>query len=465
MTTALLARVSSEGQRDRHTIDSQKKVLPGIAEAWGLAEPYRWYVDDGVSGASIMDRPAMQDLVRDIRDGEIAAIVMVDQDRLGRPEDLGDWQRIKSLFQQHRVRVFTSSGQIDLDTIDGEFSADLMAILARRERQKIAERAQRGRDHARDAGRWMGGVLPAPYVLIDGKIEVDADMRDQVLETLDYLRTHKRADASRRFNLGQGRVRNMVSAKRLWMYAGYQTNSCGERVPAAWPAIMPESWIHEITLAAAASPAVGARGGAKYLLTGLGLFSCAACGHRMGSHTDSRAARRPYYRCNNRQCDHRRSVVPMSRIDALILARVQSTLDNMDLIKQWQSALDDGQTAQKLTTTESAIQKNKRATSRLVEAITNNVITFADARQKRDHLRTELTTLQTTRTDLIANMRQSTIDLDTSGVTIHDLPMPDQRLTITTLIAAITHHRTHLIITWRVPIDATGNTTEHIALK
>jgi len=131
-------------------------------------------------------------------------------------------QRIKSLFHQHRVRVFTSSGQIDLDTIDGEFSADLMAILARRERQKIAER---GRDHARDAGRWMGGVLPAPYVLRDGKIEVDADMRDQVLEMLDYLRTHTRAETSRQFRLGQGRVRNMVAPRRLWMYAGNRSTA------------------------------------------------------------------------------------------------------------------------------------------------------------------------------------------------------------------------------------------------
>jgi len=465
MTTALLARVSSDGQRDRHTIDSQKRVLPGIAQAWKLGKPYRWYVDDGVSGASIMDRPAMQELVTDIRAGEISAVAMVDQDRLGRPDDLGDWQRIKDLFQQHNVRVFTSSGQMDLDSIDGEFSADLMAILARRERQKIAERAKRGRDHARDAGRWLGGVLPAPYILTDGAITVDPDQCADVLARLDYLRTHTRAETSRHFHLGQGVVKKMVDAKRLWMYAGYQFNSSGERIPAQWPGIMPESWIHEITLRAAASPAIGARGGAKYLLTGLGIFSCGTCGHRMGSHTDSRANRRPYYRCNNRQCIRRRSVVPMSSIDAAILQRIQHTLDNIDLIKQWQAEQDDGNAAQHLEAINKKITANKRATNRVVEAISGGIITFADARTQRDNLRTELEHLQKTHTEIIASMQTWDITDDLTNITIHDLPQPDQRLTIATLIHTITHNPDTLTITYRVPIDATGNTTEHLPLK
>jgi len=64
MIAALYCRVSSDSQRGKHTIETQKRLLADYAkrEGWKI---FDWYIDDGFTGTSIEARPAFTKLLSD----------------------------------------------------------------------------------------------------------------------------------------------------------------------------------------------------------------------------------------------------------------------------------------------------------------------------------------------------------------------------------------------------------------
>ena len=76
--TALYLRLSREDEanRESQSIGSQRQILRDYARAQGL-ENLREYVDDGWSG-TVADRPAFQELLRDVEAGAIAVVLVKD---------------------------------------------------------------------------------------------------------------------------------------------------------------------------------------------------------------------------------------------------------------------------------------------------------------------------------------------------------------------------------------------------
>jgi len=81
---ALYARVSSDQQKENHTIQSQTAALTEYAKAHGYAVPSQWqFQDEGYSGATLL-RPGLE-AVRDLAAaGQIAAVLIYSPDRLSR---------------------------------------------------------------------------------------------------------------------------------------------------------------------------------------------------------------------------------------------------------------------------------------------------------------------------------------------------------------------------------------------
>src|SRR5215467_4127660 len=83
-TVALYARVSSDEQAERGTIESQLTLLRSIATAheYTIAGEY---LDDGVSGTVLLtNRPGGQRLMRDAKDRRFTMVLVYRVDRLGR---------------------------------------------------------------------------------------------------------------------------------------------------------------------------------------------------------------------------------------------------------------------------------------------------------------------------------------------------------------------------------------------
>jgi hypothetical protein len=81
---AIYARVSSDRQKENHTIGSQTAALIEYAQKNGYSVPPEWvFQDEGYSGA-ILVRPGLEALRDLAAEGQIAAVLIYSPDRLSR---------------------------------------------------------------------------------------------------------------------------------------------------------------------------------------------------------------------------------------------------------------------------------------------------------------------------------------------------------------------------------------------
>ena len=149
MSTAVYMRVSSNSQ----TVASQRRELERYLASQNGTEA-RWFVDEGVSGAT-MDRPALEQLKRAIFMGEIDTVVVYSLDRLARNAVeglvlLADWLK-------RGVRLIVVTTQMDFSGEVGQMVASLLLHIAQMEPTHIRERQAAGIAAARANGKRWGG--------------------------------------------------------------------------------------------------------------------------------------------------------------------------------------------------------------------------------------------------------------------------------------------------------------------
>ncbi|AEM80992.1 recombinase family protein [Streptomyces violaceusniger] len=127
------------------------------------------YPDNDVSAYSGAPRPKWQELLEDINEGVINAVVCWHVDRLTRsPRELED---VIDLADRHGLELATVSGEIDLATPTGRMIARMLGAAARHEAEHKAERQQRQRRQAAEAGKVAGGGK-RPFGYEDDRITV-----------------------------------------------------------------------------------------------------------------------------------------------------------------------------------------------------------------------------------------------------------------------------------------------------
>ncbi len=154
---ATYARVSSDEQRDRHTVRNQRAALSRRLGSEPGVFVFRHYEDDGVSGTiPFEDRPAGRALARDARVGRFSQIWVVRADRLGR--DAFELLRIWRVFESIGISLRATD-----ENIDDPFYFDIHAVIAANERRKFLERSAEGMNRAAREGRYTGGIVPLGY--------------------------------------------------------------------------------------------------------------------------------------------------------------------------------------------------------------------------------------------------------------------------------------------------------------
>ena len=156
---AIYARVSSDRQKDNHTIASQTAALKEYAQRNGYAVPAEWvFEDEGYSGANLA-RPGLEALRDLAAEGQIEAALVYSPDRLSR----------KYAYQVLLGEEFSRCGValVFLQSPAGETPEDQLLVqfqgmIAEYERAQIAERSRRGKRHKAQQG--VVNVLSgAPY--------------------------------------------------------------------------------------------------------------------------------------------------------------------------------------------------------------------------------------------------------------------------------------------------------------
>ena len=120
--TALYCRLSQDNgiEGDSNSIQNQKAILQKFAEDHHFPSPC-FYVDDGFSGGNFQ-RPAFQQMISDMENGEIGIIVTKDLSRLGRNQ-LHTGLYIEERFPMFGVRYIAINDNVDTDSNE---SNDLM---------------------------------------------------------------------------------------------------------------------------------------------------------------------------------------------------------------------------------------------------------------------------------------------------------------------------------------------------
>ena len=126
------------------------------------------YTDKGYSGKNT-DRPKFQELVRDIKRGLIAKVIVYKLDRISR--SILDFANMMELFQQYDVEFVSSTEKFDTSTPMGRAMLNICIVFAQLERETIQKRVTDAYYSRSQRGFKMGGK--APYGFHTEPIKMD----------------------------------------------------------------------------------------------------------------------------------------------------------------------------------------------------------------------------------------------------------------------------------------------------
>ena len=156
---AIYARVSSDRQKEQHTIASQTAALIAYAQTHGYTVPPAWvFQDEGYSGALLV-RPGLEALRDLAAAGQIQAALVYAPDRLSR----------KYAYQVLLAEELARCG-VELvflqapagTTPEDQLLVQFQGMIAEYERAQIAERCRRGKRHKAHRGA-VNVLSGAPY--------------------------------------------------------------------------------------------------------------------------------------------------------------------------------------------------------------------------------------------------------------------------------------------------------------
>jgi site-specific DNA recombinase len=160
---AIYSRQSVD-KKDSISIESQIEFCKYELKGGNCKE----YTDKGYSGKNT-DRPKFQELVRDIKWGLIAKVIVYKLDRISR--SILDFANMMELFQQYNVEFVSSTEKFDTSTPMGRAMLNICIVFAQLERETIQKRVADSYYSRSLKGFRMGGK--APYGFHTEPIRID----------------------------------------------------------------------------------------------------------------------------------------------------------------------------------------------------------------------------------------------------------------------------------------------------
>ncbi|WP_135505225.1 recombinase family protein [Roseovarius aestuariivivens] len=162
---AIYTRKSSEDglEQEFNSLHAQREACAAYIasqkhEGWVMLPGQ--YDDGGLSGGSL-DRPALQHLLADVRDGQIDQIVVYKIDRLTR--SLSDFAKIVDILDAAGASFVSVTQSFNTATSMGRLTLNMLLSFAQFEREVTAERIRDKIAASKRRGLWMGGQVPMGY--------------------------------------------------------------------------------------------------------------------------------------------------------------------------------------------------------------------------------------------------------------------------------------------------------------
>lgn len=173
LRVAAYLRVSSEDQAERGTIENQADFAAKYCDLHQL-DIFDWYKDDGVTGTIPLEqRQEGRRLLEDAKAGRFELLLIYRLDRLGRSARI----ILNAVYEleQSGVKIRSMTEPFDTGDPNGRFLLTILAGVADLERETILERMWHGANRAAREGKWLGGIVPYGYRVVDGFLEINDD--------------------------------------------------------------------------------------------------------------------------------------------------------------------------------------------------------------------------------------------------------------------------------------------------
>lgn len=154
-----LVRVSTKEQalEDRGGIPAQRAAIEAMARERNLQIPPGWNFEiAGVSGCAVSVTPTMAQILRIIRSGECRALLLKEESRLMRPDNMEDYGVLQQ-FIKHDVKIHLPNAVFDLRNPSDLLHAQIRFGFSGYERKLIRDRMLDGKLQKREAGEWIYG--------------------------------------------------------------------------------------------------------------------------------------------------------------------------------------------------------------------------------------------------------------------------------------------------------------------
>jgi site-specific DNA recombinase len=336
---AIYARVSSEDQQERGTIENQIEFATKYCDLHQL-HIVRIYKDDGISGTLPFEsRPEASIMLQDAQEKKFDTLLFYRLDRFGRSART-ILNGVHTL-EQHGIKIKSMTEPFDTGDPSGRFLLTILAGVADLERSNILDRLWHGANRAARNGKWLGGICPYGYRIdeegflaisdapLPGFDMSEADVVrmiyrltiEQHMSTIkiaDYLNAlsvpPKYAIEGRKITRGKrkentagvwtpGRVRNMIvqtTYKGIHQY-GKRSKKEREIIEREVPGIVAEDVWESAQLVLKDNQLEAVRCAKhKYLLRSL--VKCSLCGLNFSGtgYKGSKGQHTPYYVCNGK---------------------------------------------------------------------------------------------------------------------------------------------------------------------
>lgn len=157
---AIYTRVSTTDQaREGHSLEEQEKRLRARCISNDY-EVYKVYTDAGISGKSTDNRPAYQQMMKDLKKGKFNSIMAFKMDRISR--SIIDFEEFFNEIKKFNCGIEFLCENIDTNGAAGMMFARILGIFAQFERELIQERTLVGVESAVNKGHF-GGKPPLGY--------------------------------------------------------------------------------------------------------------------------------------------------------------------------------------------------------------------------------------------------------------------------------------------------------------
>ncbi|AEY66714.1 recombinase family protein [Clostridium sp. BNL1100] len=139
-----------------------------------------------VTGESLLYRPAMLELLKDVEAGAYDAVLVMDLQRLGRG-DMEEQGIILKAFKNTNTKIITPDKEYDLSNEFDEEYSEFEAFMSRKEYKMINKRLQRGIIHSVNSGNYNSPYPPFGYIIKQEKLGRTLEPHVQQSEVLKCI--------------------------------------------------------------------------------------------------------------------------------------------------------------------------------------------------------------------------------------------------------------------------------------